>query len=127
MLPALDIKDSLQRFTLLTPEQQVWYDEQVWDIPPRCTEYNLQMAYSIAKIFPIRLKWYRMDRFNKLFMPCKKFQAEFFVIQSRVKEINFPNPTTNPGTIDLDLYSRLWDYKIKKAQTMPVDPYLQTR
>ena len=125
MLPALDIKDSLQRFTLLTPEQQVWYDDQHWTIPPKCTAYHLEMAQSIAKIFPVRLKWYRMDRFGKQLMPCKKFQAEYFVIQSRVKEINLPSPIP----IDLDLYRRLWDYKIKKAQTIswPVDPYLQTR
>jgi len=122
MLPAVDINDPTQRFLLLTPEQQAWYGSE----PFPCTPDNLDMAYSIAKIFPVRLKWFRKDRFGKEYLSCKKFQAEYFVIQNRVKELGqHPKPKSTP--IDLDLYRRLWDYKVKKIQNMPVDPYLQTR
>lgn len=138
VLPKIDISDPTLRFLLLEPEQQSWFEEQEFELDGKnffeMSPYNLRMADSIAKLFPIRLRWYRVDRFDRSLLPCKKIHAQYFCITSRVAElisgVKKPQQPFDPflHSPKANLQVRLWTYKtMKKQEWEPVDPYLQTR
>jgi len=95
------ISDASTRFLLLTPEQQEWINQilpnneqfEKWPTlhwsthPVEFTKENHRIVQAIAKVFPIRLRWYRKDRFGKYFVPVTKGRASYFVIRCRLSEL----------------------------------------
>ena len=97
--------DPSSRFLLLTPEQQEWLNQclrneaeekiwsdptQIWNTKPiKYTPENHRNAKEIAKIFPVRLRWFKLDRFGKYYSSAKKDRASHFIIRCRLSERSF--------------------------------------
>lgn len=93
MMNKISIKDDFARFALLTPEQQEWIESnklqrllvgigKVYS----CDQNNIDTAFCIAKIFPIRLRWWKQDRFG-YWSRSTKHTASHFTIDCRLQEI----------------------------------------
>jgi hypothetical protein len=50
------------------------------------TKDNLKKARIVASILPIRLRWYKRDRFGKCYLKAKVSDADYFAITCRLRE-----------------------------------------
>ena len=118
MTAHISFKDDFARFALLDPELQGWLEQNSGLNRDRVLEINdsnLNCAREVARVFPLRLRWYKLSRwgtFNgtrRYMIACLKAEATHFAIECRLKEVK---------------------NKIQRQQRWafePIDPYLQTR
>jgi len=98
------IHDTTLRFLILNPEQQDWCYMHVnakQSILVQYTPENKAMAWNIAQIFPIRLRYYGTDRFDNL-MPAASDTATLFRVTCRYAET-----WQDLATLDLEKFIEL--------------------